>query len=130
MRKINVAGLEITTTNTDQVINMGGPYIGVAYSKGKVVAEDCVLENFIYRDDLRKLFFVKYHFVNNNWFFTINFFSIDENEEFEFTRIMKMVFIKEFLTLNELEIYHALHDKHPETRDIFDVSKEEFKKIR
>lgn len=129
MRNVNISGLEITINNALQIINMGGPYIGTISLGNRIIAEDCILDNFLYRDDLKKLFFVKYHVVNHEWCFTINFFSIDENQEFEFTRIIKMVYLKQFLSANELEFFNAFHDKNPERRDVFDINKEPFRKV-
>jgi len=122
--KTIVSGIELTITNPDQIMNMGGPWICTLSLKDKFISDNSICENFIFDDAIEKLFFVKAHKGTYGWYFTINYYSFEKDQVFEFQSHFDMVFIKQFISANELEIYNAFHDKLIEYRDVFHIDSE------
>ena len=127
MEKMHISGVEIEVSSTDQVLNMGGPWIGDLYIDGCFVSNNCVVNNFVFDEKRKLIFFVKYHLANKYyWYFTINFYNIKDKVAFEFEREFDMVYIKQFIGSNLLEIYRAFHGQFPEKRQVFDLDAEDF----
>ena len=104
-------------------MNMGGPYICSVYLGDKFIANKCIFGNFIYSEALDAIFFVR---ARIKWVFTICFYSIKNDQLYEFAKGFDIVFIKQFTHTHLLEIYHAFHDKLPERKDVFDIDEEPF----
>lgn len=121
--KIMVSGIELTMSNPNQIINMGGPYLCSLYFDGTLISSNCLFNNYIYKEDQQAIYFVKGH-CSKQWFFTINYFLLSDKKVFEFSKTFRVVYIKQFISTETLEIYHALHDKMPELRDKFDITGE------
>jgi len=111
MNKIIVADLELTVDNATEILRMGGPYIGDISLGSDFISKDCVLENFIYKDDSNLLFFVKANPINNYYYFTINFYNLKTKTLFEFDKEFEMLYLKEFISNNELHIYNSFNDQ-------------------
>jgi hypothetical protein len=127
--KKTIAGIELTITNTQERLSMGGPHTGDVQIDDGLVLADCVLDNFVFREDQGLLFFVKYHSLNNYQYFTINFTDLTSKAVFEFEREFDMIHIKGFLGANELEYYNAFHANFNYAGPIFDLNKEEFRQV-
>ena len=56
-----VSGIELTLTNAQEILSMGGPYTVDVYMGDKLISNNCIADNFIFNEDLKLLFFVKYH---------------------------------------------------------------------
>ena len=126
MEKLVISGIEIEIAYDGQVINMGGPGIGTMSMDGNVVSDNCIVNNFVFYESKRLLFFVKYHLINNYYYFTINFYNIVHNKVFEFEREFEIVYIKQFINANELEIFLSFHDQFPYRKQIFYLDQEGF----
>lgn len=124
------SGIQITEKNANEILSMGGPYIGTVSIGDAVISDDCVLGNYVETDDFRALFFIKFHKINSYQYFTINFYNQETKATFEFQREFDMLYLGRFLGKNELEIYPAFHDKFPEKKLIFDIDKEQFKLVQ
>ena len=133
MPNVKVFDKEFEITDAGQVINMGGPWIGVLKLKEQVISEDCIVDNFISDEVNRRLFFVKYY-STSSWasgvYFTINIYDIDYDVVFESETHFKMVHIEQLIDSNCLEIYHAFHDKSPGTRLMFNLNEEKFFQVK
>jgi hypothetical protein len=138
MHKSVIDGIEIAIDNAEQIINMGGPWIGDLYIGPDFVSKDCVLDNFVLTENKQLLFFVKHHFfvTKKGWFgtsgfryFTINFYNIDNKSSFEFKKEFSIIHIGNFISKNELEIYPAFHDQFKNKRIIINLDEEEFDQI-
>ncbi|HTD39478.1 MAG TPA: hypothetical protein VK671_02575 [Mucilaginibacter sp.] len=106
---------------------MGGPWIGDISIGDDFISKDCVVDNFVYKEDMSLLFFVKYHIISKRyWYFSINFFNIDTKVNYEFTNEFDMVHIGSFISKDELEIFHAFHDKNEHRRRVFKLDEEDF----
>jgi len=110
-------------------MRIGGPYVCNLYLGHKLISTGCVVDNFVYQEQTKLLFFVKHHLIGDYHYFTINFYNVDTDTAFEFLRQFDMVFIKQFITPKELEIYRAFHDKFLSSRLIFNLDDEDFEKI-
>lgn len=117
--------LKLTVDNPRQILNMGGPWIGNILLDGKLIAEDCITDNFVFGPQLETIYFVKYHVLSRyDWHFTINYTNLNERTVCEYSQRFKSIYIKRLVNEHELEIFHAFHDKMPLTRDIFNINKE------
>jgi hypothetical protein len=129
-RKISIADIELTITNQDQILNMGGPGIGDVAIDNDLISKDCILDNFVYNEDLHLLFFVKYNRVSKyQWYFSINFYNVEAKTLYEFDKVFDMVYLGKFISKNELEIFHAFHGEFANTKSIFNLDEEEFEQI-
>lgn len=113
----------------NQIMSMGGPWVGDLYINDEFVANDIVMDNEIINEMARHIFFVKFFNVSR-WrsknYFKINFYDLNTKHLFEFDRKFDMVFISKYLDKSNLEIYHAFHDKILERKDVFNILDEKF----
>lgn len=129
----NILGITFTVDNIDQILNMGGPWICSLSLGNRLIAEKCIVDNFLANELSQQIFFVEYHRVSK-WkkdnYFTIDFFDISSNEIYEFEKRFDMVYLKSFSSSNEIEIFYAFHDKNFDSRDIFNIGIEHYRKIK
>ena len=123
---VTLSELELTITNGQEILSMGGPYIGDIWLNDQLIEKDCIVDNFIYHEQLKLLFFVKYHRINGYQYFTINFYLLKDNKNGQFAKDFDMVHLKQFLPGNKLEIFHAFNDGNEKNRLVFDMDEEEF----
>ncbi len=116
--KRNISGIELTMANGQEIMHMGGPYTCTLYIGDKFIADDCLSDDFILKDE-NNLFFVKGHLDKKGWHFTISYYSFEDDCIYEYLRDFPMLYIKQFITDKTLEIYHSFHDKIPERQDFF-----------
>jgi len=121
---IRIAAQILSETNVDQIINMGGSYIcdlllGCTFISNKVVG------NFIFNEHTHTLYFVKYH-PGSKWqidsYFTINAYDIRKKTLYESNTHFKMIYIKQILNENMMEIFLAFHDKNILKKENFDLT--------
>ncbi|WP_295714957.1 hypothetical protein [Mucilaginibacter sp.] len=124
-----VSGIELTLTNAQEILSMGGPYTVDVYKGDKLISDNCIADNFIFKEDLKLLFFVKYHQINSFPYFTINFYNIDNDTVFEFYREFDMLHLKQFLSSSELEIHIAFHGQFNYQGQIFNIDNEDFRQV-
>ena len=108
---------------------MGGPFIGDVSIGDDLMSKDCLLDNFVYKEEMNLLFFVKYHKINYYQYFTINFYNLDTETVYEFDKEFEKLYIGEFISKNELEIYPAFHDGLKNLQQIFNLDEEDFQEI-
>ena len=129
MHTISVSGTVFTIENFDQILGMGGPHICDLLLGGSVISKDCIVDNFIHKEDLNLLFFIKYGRINFYGYFTICFYNINSGELFEFDREFDILYLGGFISENELEIYPAFHDAFKDQKLIFNLNQENFRAI-
>ena len=130
MSKLPITGIDIKVTDTDQVLNMGGPWIGDLLVNEKFVSDNCIVDNFVFDEKRQLLFFIKFHVITKFYFyFTINFYNIGYNTVFEFEREFSMVYLKQLINENGLEIFNAFHGQNLQRRDLFCLDSENFYSI-
>lgn len=129
MEKLKVSEIELTITNAQERLGMGGPFTGDVFIGDKLISVDCLLDNFVYQEDSKLLFFVKHHRINDYQYFTINFYRLDNDVVYEFYKEFDILRITQFLSTNELEIFLAFHDKSIGKRQIFCLDDEDFRQI-
>jgi hypothetical protein len=126
MTKITLSGIEIKITDAQEMLRMGGPYVGNVWLNEKIIAKNCIVDNFIYQNELNLLFFIKYYRINNYQYFTINFYNLNEGTVYEFIREFDMVYINQFIDKTKLEIFNAFNNKVSQKKMIFDLDRETF----
>ena len=129
VHKVVVSGIELTLTNPREILRMGGPYTADMFIGEDLISTDCIFSNFVYKDDMGLLFFVKYHHINYYQYFTINFYNISIKTVYEFDKEFDMVHIGEFRGKNKLEIYPAFHDQFKHIQIIFNLDEENFSQV-
>jgi hypothetical protein len=108
------AKANIKFQNVTQIINMGGPWIGDLYIDDELIDNNVIIDNVVYRQDLKSLFFVKYHRISKwqiNNYFTINSWDSVQNLKKESEDKFDMLYISEGRNNEELLVYKAFHDK-------------------
>lgn len=129
MIKETVSGIELTIKDPNEIMGMGGPYVADIYIGEKLISNDCIAGNFVFKEDSRLLFFVKHHLVGYYHYFTINFYKVDDGTVCQFSKEFDMVYIKQFIGPNELEIFHAFHDESMSSRLVFNLNDEDFEQV-
>ena len=130
MNTLLVSGIELTTVNEAEILGMGGPWIADVSIGHQLLSRDCIVDNFVYNNEMKLLFFVKFNKVSKyRWYFSINFFNMGSKTVFEFDKEFDMIHLGEFVSKNELEIYPAFHDKFKDTKQLFNLDREEFHQI-
>jgi N12 class adenine-specific DNA methylase len=80
----------------------------------------------------QRIYFVKYH-RTSKWkadnFFTLNYFSTNENAIYQSKRRFEILFLKKLLNPENIEIFYAFHDKNQDNRDIFTISEQQFDRV-
>ncbi len=115
--------------DAEQVINMGGPWIGSLYLESKLISSGCILDNILLDEKTHRIYFVKYHNYTtraSGRYFTINYYCIDEDTVFESEQRFDMLYVKPSYKINELKIFHGFHDKSPVKNSKFDLTTEPF----
>jgi len=104
--------------NPTQIINMGGPWVGVLFIGDFKIMDNVIIDNLFYSKEDDKLYFVRYHKISK-WgkenYFTICYFDLSTNKLYMFDMKFEMVFIKEININSDLIYYEAFHD-HNESR--------------
>lgn len=118
---------QIRFENADQIINMGGPWVGSLFFNDTFVSNNVLIDNLVYKPLYGKLFFIKYHNVSkwqNENYFTIDFLDLSNSIIYEFEKKFDKLFLGEFISEYELKIYDAFHDGENVRFSIFDLKKE------
>ncbi|MDB5114994.1 MAG: hypothetical protein JWQ79_486 [Mucilaginibacter sp.] len=124
---ISVSGISLIITNQDQILNMGGPWIGDISTGTELISKDCLIDNLVAKEDLKLLFFVKFNKTSKyTWYFSINFYNIDTKVVCQFDKIFDMLYLGRFVSNTELEIYNAFHGEFENTKEIFNLDNENF----
>jgi hypothetical protein len=113
--------------NPDQIINMGGPWIGDFYYEDVFISKDIIIDNLLFSDN--KVYFVKYHSPSkkrSDIFFTICCWNIDMKSISESTQMFDMLYLKEMISDNEMIICNAFHGEMPESCFNFSITPEAF----
>lgn len=127
MHKVIVSGIELTVDNENEILRMGGPWIGDVYIGNDLISKGCLIDNFVYQENMNLLFFVKFNKVSKyQWYFSINFYNIDSKMVCQFDHIFDMVWLGKFFSKNELEIYRAFHNKSENRREVFKLDEQDF----
>lgn len=115
--------------NTQQIINMGGPYVGSLYFDTELLSPNCVADNILIDEPNDRVYFIKYHNYTNRAsgrYFTINYYCGNEGDVFESERRFDMLYIKPSYRVDELQIFHGFHDQSPVKSSGFKLIKEDF----
>jgi len=105
--------------NPNQILNMGGPWVGEMFYNGKQVTDNVIIDNILFEEGLNRLFFVKFNeqskWKNDNYF-TINYFDLSTYNVFKYESKFESIFISSISDNGELLYYEAFHDKNKETK--------------
>lgn len=119
--------LNVSFLNPSQILNMGGPWIGDMYINDTLIIKDCVLDNYLYSAKLNSLYFVQYHLISRYyWYFSISFIDLEDNTVFKYDKEFDMLYLNEFISDYELEIFRAFHTQNLSTRAVFNIYKEPY----
>lgn len=128
---IEIRGRKISFENPNQVINMGGPWVGSLFLDDRKILENVVLDNFFYNETSCRLYFVLYHEISN-WqidnYFSIIFLDLNSNDLFEYELKFSQVYIKN-IENHELIYFDAFHDKNDSKKNILNLNGLEFRKV-
>ncbi len=126
-----ISSLKLKIIDADQILNMGGPWIGTLFLGDDLISHHCIADNYIYCEDREALFFVKFNKKSRfHYYFNIAFYSLKHKHTFEFDSEFDIVYINGFINSKELEIYHAFHNHFESNKDSFNVEEESFRPLR
>lgn len=115
--------------NPNQIINMGGPWIGDLFLKKHIICKSVLIDSQKFYPKEEKLFFVKYHEVSK-WrvhnFFTINYWNKKNNQLFESNLKYNVLFIQKGNNEDEIIIYKAFHSENTSLGTIIPLNEIEF----
>lgn len=116
----------------DQILGMGGPYIGkLKIENSNIISDDFfIAENYIVSDDKKLTILAKYY--KAKWFrdnyFTIMVFNIEDNVKYESLEKFKIIHLKS-INNNKINFYRANHDKIEKFKDEVIFNKSNFKLV-
>jgi len=112
-------------TNPDQILNMGGPWVGDFFCNDLFISNNVIIDNVLCDKSSEKVFFIKYHFVSKRRakenYFTINYFDVRKKCICEFKKKFEMLFLNSLLSENEIEIFMSFNNKNEKKRMVFYV---------
>ena len=108
---LDILGIKITINDRNERMPKTGVSIGAMFMEDNLISDNCVLDNTIYNETLKLLFFVKAHRINNYYYFTINFYNPETKTLYEFNKEFEMLYLKEFVSDNELHVYNSFNDQ-------------------
>ena len=111
IRNIFVSGIEISCSNESEILRFGGPWKGDISIGEELISKDCLIDNLLYQKRSNLLFFVKYHHLNAFQWFTLNFYDLKAKTNFEFYHEFGMLYLKDFISENEIHVYESFNDK-------------------
>lgn len=114
MKELMIENKVIKFESPTQIINMGGPWVGIFFIGELKIMDDVIIDNIFYSKEDNRIYFVKYHKVSR-WekenYFTINYFDLSTNNLYMFDMKFEMLFLKEISNSSELIYYIAFHDR-------------------
>jgi len=114
MEELIIKNKAVKFNSPTQIINMGGPWVGVLFIGELKIMVDVIIDNLFYSKEDDRLYFVRYHKISK-WekenYFTINYFDLSTNKLYMFDMKFEMVFLKEINNSSELIYYEAFHDR-------------------
>lgn len=125
MEDLIINGNIINIKNPEQIINMGGPWVGELFINNIQVSDNVILDNFIPDKGDNVLYFVKYHKISENQrdnYFSVNFIILDSLKISMYDLKFQMIYIEEIRKNKELIYYNAFHDENTERKKIIDIS--------
>lgn len=112
-----ILGKSVTFKSPEQIINMGGPWVGELIIDQKSVVDNVVIDNLYVNSETRKLYFIRYHEVSK-WqkdnFFFVYFIESGNGDMYMYDLKFDQVFIDEVSVNNELTYFDAFHNKNPD----------------
>ena len=129
MSNIVINNKVVSFNNPNQIINMGGPWVGDLIIGNNLLMTNVVIDNLVYQPEYNKLLFVNYNNISkwlNDNYFTINYLDIDRNEIFMFCKHYKIVYIEGFVDIDKFVIYNAFHNKDATKRMDINFEKKDF----
>jgi hypothetical protein len=128
----SIIGCTFRVDDAYQILNMGGPYVGTLGCNGKVISQNCIADNLLSDDQNERLYFVKYHSLTK-WrsgvYFTINCYDSKLGQIYESKEMFNIIFLKQFLSGNKIEILEAFYDMPNAKRRVFDIGGQQFNSI-
>ncbi len=107
--------LNIKFNNPNQILGMGGPWIGDLSIQNKQISQNVIIDNIILDKNLRRVYFIVYKkaskWVKKNYFL-VRYLDINTNKIFEFENQFNMIFIHEIDTAKKLVYYDAFHGEN------------------
>jgi hypothetical protein len=114
MKEIIINEKRITFKNPNQIINMGGPWVGKLFLNDDELTDNVIIDNLLYKEDEKRLYFVRYQkgsrWKKNNYF-TVSYLDLSNNTIHAFESKFKILFIKNITNNGDLIYYEAFHDK-------------------
>lgn len=109
--------------NPEQILNMGGPWIGNLFYKGFEISKNVLLDNRVLSLDTDRAFFVKYHPAKQvkDVFFTLCFYVFNTSRIYQYKTTFDKLYIGKMPSDNTLTLFHAFHSEISEAMFTFQL---------
>lgn len=126
MRDIKLSKEGIAFTNPDQIINMGGPWIGELNIDGIKISDNVLIDNVYIDLNNERLYFVKY-FPVSRWqkdnYFSVCYYDIKEERVCMNDLRFSQIFIASISNNLTLTYFDAFHDADSTKKKTIQLSK-------
>jgi hypothetical protein len=131
MEELVINGKIVSFNNPNQVINMGGPWVGKLLLDNNEITDNVVLENIFYNKAQNNLYFIKYHEISK-WqkenYFSINILDLQTNNLFMYDLKFRQVYIEK-IDKDDLIYYEAFHNKDESKKSILNVKELKYSSV-
>lgn len=114
MQELIINGKSISFNNPNQIINMGGPWVGELLIGNHKVIDNVIIDNLHYNNEHGRLYFIKYNKISR-WqkdnYFSIYYVDILTDKLYIYDLKFDVIFIKGIDSNYELTYYEAFHDQ-------------------
>lgn len=122
---MKIGSLNIEFVNTEQILNMGGPWIGDLVINGIEIDNNIIIDNIISKLTLKTIFYIKYH-DPSRWkianYFTINSWNYEEEIMQESEEKYGMLYIENSINESEIIVFNSFHGEVKELGSIVDIN--------
>jgi hypothetical protein len=129
MQNFDIPGKKVMFDNEEQIINMGGPYVGTLSIDDKLISDNCIVDNLVFDETKQRVYFVKYH-STSRWisgtFFTINFQNLDQDVVYQYEKRFKTVYLDSLSGNDEMIIFEAFHNQILKFKSTFNLKLEKY----
>jgi hypothetical protein len=120
MEETIIMGVKIQWEKPEEILGMGGPWIGNLLINEKIVSVSVIVDNFVFDKITNRFFFVKYIQISK-WasknYFSIFFYSIASGELITLEEKYRMVYLDSINDKAELVIYKSFHNNDESKKD-------------
>jgi hypothetical protein len=126
MNEVVINGKKLSWNNPEEILGMGGPWIGELILDQTKISNNSVVGNFLFDGKTDRIYFVKYNRISK-WakdnFFSIHYYNLNSGKLAMLDKAYQKVYL-ESIEETGLVIFNAFHNKNALQRTSIYLSKE------